>query len=365
MEESRAGIGIVESAPVPLGKISSSAFDRIIKPGLGATRADVLVGPQNGIDCGIVDIGNGMAMALTTDPFFVMPEYGWERAAWFAVNIVASDAWTSALEPRYAAIDLNLPLDMPDADLEALWTCVDRTCRDIGLALVTGHTGRYEGCAYPMLGAATIACIGPRDQYVTPAMAAVGDAVIITKGAAIETAGIFGATFPRYLSAAIGHSLARRAEELFWQMSVVADCRAAVTVGVRDQGVTCLHDATERGIWGGLTEIAEASQVGMLVDQEAIPILPEVRAICDLASIDPYSTSSEGTLLLTCRPRTTGAIIRRLADAGILATQIGEVTPVMDGVRVVRCGQTGPLTAPESDPFWPAFRRAGVEWVER
>ena len=64
------------------------------------------------------------------------------------------------------------------------------------MAIVAGHTARYDGTDYPMVGGATVMAIGPKDKYITPAMARVGDVVIVTKGAAIEATGLFAATFP-------------------------------------------------------------------------------------------------------------------------------------------------------------------------
>jgi hydrogenase maturation factor len=344
------------------GKISGEAFRRIIRPHLGAFSPAVLVGPENGVDAGLVDLGGGHVMALTTDPFFVMPEYGWQRAAWFAVHIVASDACTSGLRPAYLTIDLNLPPDMPDDDLEALWLATDRVCRDLGIAIVTGHTGRYDGCAYPMLGGATIIAVGDRDRAVTPAMIRPGDALLVTKGAAIETAGMFGAAFHPHLTETIGADLAAQADALFDQMSVVRDALTAVEVGVGDDGVSSLHDATERGVWGGVVEIAEAAGVGVVVDENAIPVPPAAAVICSLFDIDPYATSSEGTLLITCRPHRLREALDRLAAGGISAARIGEITPAAEGIRVVRDGREQPLAAPESDPFWPAFAAALEHW---
>jgi hydrogenase maturation factor len=301
-------------------------------------------------------------MALTTDPFFVVPEYGWERAAWFAVHIVASDAATSGLRPAYCAVDLNLPLEMSDDDLAAMWRAVDRACNEIGMAIVTGHTGRYEGCTYPMLGAATVMSVGPADQYLTAAMAAPGDAILMTKGAAIETTALFGVTFPDHLTRALGREVAQAAEALFYRMTVVEDALVAVEVGVRERGVTTLHDATERGVWGGLCDIADASGVGLLVDQDAILIRPETQAICDHFQIDPLAASSEGTLLLTCRQQVVSNLLDRLTDAGLDPRHIGEVTPKDRSVHVVRSGRERELERPEQDPFWPAYSKAWQEW---
>jgi hydrogenase expression/formation protein HypE len=348
--------------PATVGKIASSAFARMIAPRLGAHHPEILVGPRHGIDVGVVDLGNDSVMAVTTDPLFIMPEYGWRRAAWFAIHIVASDAWTSGLVPRYCTIDLNLPPEMTDEDLDQMWTAIDETCRQIGLAVITGHTGRYDGCTFPIIGGATIFCLGSRDRYLTPAMARPGDAVVVTKGAAIETTGMFGATFHHQLALIVGGELAAAADRLFDRMSVVADARAAISIGVREAGVTAMHDATERGIWGGLVEIAEAASVGLVVDESAILLPPEVKAVCGLFGIDPYCASSEGTLLITCRPGKVGELIDRLSDEGIPATHVGEITPAESGVNVIRQGKTEPLPAPQEDPFWLAFRRALAAW---
>jgi hydrogenase maturation factor len=283
---------------------------------------------------------------------------GWERAAWFAVHIVASDAATSGLRPAYLTVDLNLPLRMTDAEFGDLWRAVSSTCNDLDMAVITGHTARYDGCDFPMLGGATAMCMGDRDAYVVPSMAGVGDAVVLTKGAAIETTGIFGVLCEQIIARQCGFDIARAARDLFYSMSVVRDAELAVQVGVRERGVTGMHDATERGVWGGLVEMASAAGTGMLVDVDAIPLRPESRAVCRLFDLDPYSTSSEGTLLLTCKPHAVAAVIDRLATGGIEAACIGELTPPEEGVRIVQGGRERALHAPESDPFWPALRRA-------
>ena len=69
------------------GKVSPEIFDEVILPRLGRRRDDVVVGPQHGVDVGVIDIGGGRVMAMTTDPVFIVPQYGWRRSAWFAVHI--------------------------------------------------------------------------------------------------------------------------------------------------------------------------------------------------------------------------------------------------------------------------------------
>lgn len=346
---------------VGTGKIPSDLLAHAVLPRLGASHPEVLVGPRHGADAAVLDRGDGTVLTVTTDPFFVLPELGWERAAWFAVQIVASDAATTGIPPRYLTVDLNLPPDLGDADLSLLWEATHEAAVGLDLAIVAGHTGRYDGCAFPTIGGATVMGVGHRERYLTPAMAGPGDALLLTKGAAIETTALFGAALPTLLAARLGEAHARAAAALFPSLTVVPDCLAAVRAGMRSGGVTALHDATERGVYGGLIEMAEAAGCGLVVDEGAIPVLPATRAVCDLLEIDPYTASSEGTLLIACRSHRLDAVCDALTEAGIPAYHIGELTPTGEGMRRIVGGRKYQLEPPEIDPFWPAFARALAE----
>jgi len=341
-----------------VGKVSSEVFDEIILPQLGKRREDVVVGPKHGVDIGVISLGNGQVMAMSTDPVFIVPPFGLERSAWFAIHILASDTATSGLAPTHMTIDLNLPLEMSRESLETMWSVMHRESEKLGIAIVSGHTGRYEGCNYPMVGGATVFAIGPGDQYVTPEMAEPGDAVIITKGPAIEAAGLFAATFPEQVAEAYDQATADAAQEVFWQMSVVEDCLTAVEAGIRENGVTAMHDATECGVWGGLAEIAQASGVGLEIGKEEIILQKEVAQVCDLFGIDPFTSISEGTLIITCRPEKSDEVVRRLSDKGIPASRVGEVVPGASGMRYYADGREYPLEHPRVDPFWEAYGKA-------
>jgi hydrogenase expression/formation protein HypE len=345
-------------AEIPeIGKISFEIFNELIYPRLGARNANILVGPQHGVDVGIVEIG-GLAVSLTTDPVFIVPEYGWERAAWFAIHILASDSVTSGLRPKYLSIDLNLPMEMTKQQLTAMWETMHRECEKLGIAVITGHTARYENCHYPMVGGATVIGIGALDEYVTPRMAKRGDSIIITKGPAIEATGIFAAMFPRLIERELGSEVSRQAASVFYKMSVVEDALTAVSVGVRDNGVSALHDATECGVWGGLYEIAQASGLGVRVEKGCIVVEEGVREVCRYFGIDPYASISEGTLVMSCRPHKAEAVVRALSAKGIKASIVGELTAADRGMVLVEGGRETKLAHPIVDPFWKAFYEA-------
>lgn len=343
------------------GKATAELFERVILRRLGAGDPDVLVGPRHGVDVGVVRVADGVAMAITADPVFVVPAYGWERAAWFAVHILASDASTSGLPLRWMAVDLNLPPEITDPELTALWDAFHRACEGIGVAVVTGHTARYDGCAWPMVGGAVCMAVGPEGRFVTPDMARVGDRVVVTKGAAIEATALFAATFPDRLAAGVGEETVKAADALFEQMTVVPEATVAREFGLRDRGVTSMHDATEGGVIGGLSEVAAAAGVGMRVDLARIPVRPEVRAVCEHAGMDPYTSISEGTLIATVVPARARQFLGALAGAGIEAAIVGEVTESSAGRILVTEDGERPLEHPGLDPFWGAFGRWSEE----
>jgi hydrogenase maturation factor len=354
------------AAPV-IGKVNRGLFERVIFPNLGAEDASVIVGPQFGVDFGVVRVGD-YDLIFEVDPVYVVPEYGWEKSAWFAVHILASDVAVSGVPPRYLFIDLNLPLRMTDEELERLWRAIHNECRRLGITIVAGHTGRYGGVDYPMIGGAVMVGVTKRDHFVTPAMARPGDVVIMTKGAAVETAGILASMFPEVLERRYGKEFARRAQEIFWLQSVVDDALTLAQLGLRD-GVTAMHDATEYGVWGALNDVAEASGVSIRVFREKLFVRDDVMKVLEAFSeltgikVDPFASISEGTLIAAVRRGLEDRALELLRSRGIEAAVIGEVVEGK-GVYLVDDGSERPIRQPGQDPFWPLFFRA-LEMVRR
>lgn len=346
------------SGPV-IGKVDRRLFRDVILPNLGRSDPSILVGPRFGVDFAVVEIGD-QALIVEVDPVFVVPEYGWERSAWFAVHILASDVAVSGVPPRYLFIDLNLPLKMTDEELELLWVNIHRECEKLGIAIAGGHTGRYGGVDYPMVGGAVMVGVTGRDGYVTPEMASPGDVVLMTKGPAIETAGILATMFPQVLASKYGWGFAEKAKEIFWLQSVVEDALTLATLGLRT-GVTAMHDATEYGVWGALHDIAEASGVAIRVYEDRLFIRQDVARVVEAFSeytgipVDPYAAISEGTLIATVKPDKARAAVESLKSKGIEAAVIGEVTSGGGVVLEKRNGGGMDIPIPERDPFWPLF----------
>jgi hydrogenase expression/formation protein HypE len=328
------------------GKVDRDFFDAVIADRLGATRADVALGPTYGADFGLLSVGD-RALAIAIDPVFVLRDLGLERAAWFAVHVVLSDVALSGLPPSHLAVDLALPPETDPETVETIWSVVDRETRELGVSIVTGHTGAYAGAAFPTIGAGTALAVGDPEQVVRPTGAEPGDRLLVTRGPAIETTGILATVFGEALP--LPDATVAAAGERFWDTSPVRTAGVAASAGP----VTAMHDATEGGLANALHELAHASGVGLAVEADRVPVMAGVEALCSHFEIDPWTASSSGTVLATVAPEGVSAVVAALDAAGIPAASVGEVT---DSGEVVVDGD--PLAVPETDPFWPTYERA-------
>jgi len=330
-----------------LGKIPSEFFDRVIYPKLGAAAGDVVIGPRHGVDYGVLRVG-GMYLAFSTDPFFIVPSLGFTKAAWFGFHIVCCDVAVSGLTPRYLTIDLNLPPEMKESELEEMWDSVHAEAVKYGIGIITGHTARYTGCSYPMVGGATSIAVGGKRDLRGPGRVKRGDRIVITKGPAVETTGLLAVLFPEKFVTAGGEAFQKEAAAVFSQMSVMEDC----AIARRFRGVHVMHDATECGVWGGLYEMARAGGYGLRIEEEAIPIQPVIRKTAELFKFDPFAAISEGTLIAMVERKDTNGLVGALSDQGIPAAVVGEVVAPDEGMTIV--GRTGARTLehPIHDPYW-------------
>jgi hydrogenase expression/formation protein HypE len=330
-----------------LGKIHPEFFDRVIYPRLGAEDKNIVIGPRHGVDYGVLKVGE-QYLAMSTDPFFIVPAFGFARAAWFAFHIIMSDVAVSGLRPKYLTIDLNLPPEMTEAQMEEMWQAVDAEAKKYGVSIVTGHTARYTGCNYPMVGGATAIAVGPEGELRGPHKVKPGDKIVVTKGPAVETTGLLAVLFPDKFTAAGGAAFQKEAADVFGQMSVMDDCAVAREFA----GVRVMHDATECGIWGGLYEMARAGNYGLRIEQDLIPVQPAIKRTAELFRFDPFVAISEGTLLAIVARSEADRLVDAFKKNGIMSAVAGEVTGQEQGIKIVSGGQARVLDHPKVDPYW-------------
>jgi hydrogenase maturation factor len=335
-----------------IGKIDLDTFTSFLLPRLGKSDETVIVPPKTGVDAGVIDIGNDRVLIIAEDPIFAIPQQPLEMFGWYTVHIGASDVAVMGVKPRYMTYSLLMPPETKEEDFRTIVDAIHRAALELEIAIVGGHTGYYPGFAAPTIGGVTVFAVADKRGYVTPAGAMPGDDVVLTKGPAIETAGILSVIKEKQLLERYPPSLVEKAKALCKQMTVVADALLAMDSG----GVTAMHDATEGGVIGGLFEIASASEVGMEIHEAAFVYPDEIRMVCEAFDIDPIAAIAEGSLLITARPNRSNSIVHKLRAAGIDASIVGRVTDDIE-TRIIerRDGTIAPLEIPGQDPFWPAF----------
>ena len=340
-----------------LGKPNRSYLQRVIYRQLGAAKRNVIVGPRFGVDNAVIRIATKKVMVSTADPLSFIPALGARASAWLSVNLIASDLTTSGFQPQYGVFDFNLPPTMSNRQFTDYWTFFHRACKRLGLAIIGGHTGRYEGCDYTVIGAGMMYAVGDEGRYLTSEMGQKDDDIILTKGAAIETTAVLTRVFPKTVQRALGDTLFERAQKYLGRVSTVKDALTAVTVGVHQKGVTSMHDATEGGVIAATCELAAASRLGAELDLKDMPVSEETEGVCKVFGIDPLTSLSEGSLVITCKPEKTDKVIASLRGEKIEASVIGQLTK---SGAVYAIGDKGRkvITYPRFDPYWRAYWKA-------
>ena len=341
-----------------VGKFSAYLMDKIVYSRLGAKRREILVGPGHGCDNAIIQLANNQVLVVTSDPFSMIPVLGFRDSAWLSVHLLASDLSTCGFPPRFIMVNFCLPPHMKDEEFQEYWDSFHEECKRLGIAVVGGHTGRYVGCDYTIIGGGVMMTLAPENRYLTSNMSRAGDLIIMTKGVAIAATGILARAFPESVERAYGSSFLKRAQSHFCQFSVVEDALAAASVGLRDEGVTAMHDVTEGGLLGALHEMSEASKVGLDIDLSSVIVTDEAKRVCDLFDLDPYITLSEGTLIATVKPEKGEQVLKALASKGIKAKIIGRIVDRQHGRRVTKENKRQPLKKQPIDPYWKAYWKA-------
>ena len=344
-----------------VGKFPAALMERIVYPTLGAKSNALLVGPGQGLDNAIVRLGHNQVLVATSDPLSIIPVLGLRDSAWLSVHLLASDLSTCGFPPRFLMVNFSLPPHMKDEEFGEYWGAFHRECKRLGVAIIGGHTGRYVGSDYTVIGGGVMMTLAPENQYVASSMAKPGDSIIMTKGVAIAATGILSRAFPETIEKALGSSFLKSAQAHFSMFSVVKDALAAASVGLRDKGVSAMHDVTEGGLLGALCELAEAANVGLDINLSKVTITDEARRVCDLFKLDPYVTLSEGTLIVTVKPEKVENVLRKLASEGIKAAAIGRITDKKQGLLVKRDKERVRLRKPRVDPYWRAYWKAYQE----
>lgn len=297
------------------GKLPIALLQRLLRF-RGAPDRRVVLGPAFGEDAAVIDLGS-QYLILKSDPVtFTAEEIGW-----YAVHVNANDVAVMGARPAWFQASIIVPSGTTPRVVKQIFQDIDRSARDLGIAVTGGHTEVSTAVNQPIV-AGDMQGIVAHDGLVTPAGARAGDALIMTKLAGIEGTSIIARTFARDARRVLGAAGQREAARFHHRpgISVVPEAQLAARTGA-----TAMHDPTEGGVAAALFELATASHTHLIVDLDRIPVHAYTARLCAHFGLRPLGLIGSGALLLTISQHDAGPLLRRLRRRKIPATVIGTV----------------------------------------
>mgnify|MGYP001828271289 CR=1 FL=1 len=258
----------------------------------------------------------GGRMVMSTDGHVISPLFfpGGDIGS-LAVHGTINDVAMSGATPLYLSAGFILEEGFPLADLERVVASMARAATAAGVPVVTGDTkvvekGKADGIFITTTGVGMV----PEGVDISGDRARPGDAILVS-----GTLGDHGVTI---MSSRENLAFETRIESDSAALhGLVADMVAAVPA------IHCLRDPTRGGLATTLNELARQSGVGMVLQEEDIPVRPEVNAACELLGLDPLYVANEGKLISICPGPDAGRLlaIMQAHPLGRLAAIIGRV----------------------------------------
>jgi hydrogenase expression/formation protein HypE len=303
------------------GKLGNELVEHLFLP---AFRNPAL---ENLGDAAILDLPAGR-VAISSDSFVVQPLFfPGGSIGDLAVNGTVNDLAVSGAEPKYLSAGFILEEGFPLAQLAAIVTAMAQAAATAGVQIVTGDTkvverGHGDGCYINTTG---IGVLRPGIQ-VGPHRAQPGDAILVS--------GSLGDH---------GMAIMSVREGLEFESQIISDCAAlnaliASVLAVVGPDVHAMRDPTRGGLASTLNEIAASSNVGVAIDEPALPIHPQVQSACELLGLDPVYVANEGKAVFIVAPEAADAAlaILRAHPLGREAALIGRVTAEHKRMLVAR-----------------------------
>lgn len=286
---------------------------------------------RQGDDAALLPLPPGHRLVMATDGHVISPLFfpGGDIGA-LAVHGTVNDVAMLGATPLYLSASFILEEGFPLADLKRIVESMAAAAREAGVPVVAGDTkvveqGKGDGVFIATTGVGVV----PDGRSISGRNARPGDAVLVSGSVGDH-----------------GVAVLSRRESLEFETTIQSDTAAlhnlvaCLLAAVPEGSVRTLRDPTRGGLATALNEIAKQSGVGMLLEEGAIPIKPQVEAACELLGLDPLYIANEGKCIVVCDPAVAEAALEALRShpRGRDAARIGTVTD--DPQRFVQMATT-------------------------
>lgn len=278
-------------------------------------------------DAAVLDL-TGFRLALSTDSFVVQPLFfPGGSIGDLAVNGTVNDLAVSGAVPRTLSAGFILEEGFPLAQLAAIVQAMATAAAAAGVQIVTGDTkvverGHGDGCYINTAGVGVLR----EGVQVGPHRVRPGDVVIVSGTIADH-----------------GMAIMSVREGLEFESPIRSDCAAlngmiSAVLDAAGGAVRAMRDPTRGGLASTLNEIAQASGVGMVIDEARVPVRAEVQSACELLGLDPVYVANEGKAVFFVSPDAADKVLEALRahPLGREAARIGQATGEHKGMLVAR-----------------------------
>lgn len=302
------------------GKLSNDLVRDVFLPAFGNPELAQLN------DQAVVRVGQSR-IAITTDSFVIRPLFfrGGDIGS-LAVHGTVNDLAVGGALPLFLTaafiIEEGLPMDV----LRRVAQSMQQAAKAAGVRIVAGDTkvverGKGDGIFINTTGIGLV----PEDLNLSADRAQSGDVIL--------------------LSGSIGeHGIAILAERegLEFESALQSDsaplhelCAAILSAST---SVRCMRDLTRGGLSSAMNEIAAQSNVGIELNETAIPVRDEVRGACEMLGLDPLYVANEGKLIAIVPADAADAVLHamRANPRGENAQIVGRVTGSLPGLVTMK-----------------------------
>lgn len=304
------------------GMMSRELTRKVFLPCLGNSLLNVLD------DQAKISLGSD-TIAFTTDTFVVTPLFfPGGTIGDLAVNGTVNDLAVGGAVPRYLGAGFVLEEGFPLSELQRIVTSMADAAKSAGVQIVTGDTkvvekGKCDGLFINTSGVGIVR----QGVDISCTNLKPGDSIIVS--------GTLG-----------DHGMAVMAtrEGLSFQSDIKSDTASlsGLISSILDEvpEVHAMRDPTRGGLAATLNELADASGVGIVLDETSLPVRPDVRGACELLGIDPLTVANEGKVVVAVpgeRAEKVLQIMQRHSDvSGGTASIIGNVVNEHAGIVIIR-----------------------------
>jgi selenide,water dikinase len=296
---------------------------------------DLLVGLDTSDDAAVYRLNAQQAVVATTDFFMPIVDDPHDFGRIAATNAL-SDLYAMGARPLFALALVGMPVDrLPEEAIAAILSGGQAACASAGIVIAGGHS---IDAPEPIYGLVALGVVHP-DQVKRNCDARAGDQLILSKPLGV---GVYSAALKKEKLDSAGY-----AQMLHWTCALNG---TGTTLGSWP-GVHAMTDVTGFGLGGHLLEMCRGAQLGAQIHINALPLLPQARALIESGCVTGASArnwasygaeidgladdwrrtiltdpQTSGGLLIACAPECSADVLSALhADGFTSSAVIGQM----------------------------------------